>query len=66
MPVGEIESAADVAAKRLNQFVLVTLVVPLGVVVRHELRRRTPEMALAQQDQISRHSSLMDRTNHSA
>ena len=38
-------------AKRLDQFVLKTLMVPLRVVVRHELCQCTPEMVLTEQDQ---------------
>jgi len=37
--------------ERLNQFVAEALVVPLDVIMRHELRQGTPEVALAEHDQ---------------
>jgi hypothetical protein len=42
--------AATGSPERLNQFVADALMVPLTVVVRHEIRNRATKMALPQQD----------------
>jgi hypothetical protein len=35
---------------RLNELVAEALMVPLGVILRHELRHRAPKVTLAKQD----------------